>query len=363
MDTIYDKVPVIIPALNPDNRIFIFIKSLQEKGFDRIVVVDDGSERESAKEIFDKLPEYDVTVIGYDHTKGKGCALKSGLSYVYVNMPSCVGVVTADYDGRQNADAVALVADKLLEGKQFVLGKRDLANSNISKGMRRGYKLTQYVFRILYTKEIKDIQTGLRGIALSLIPEFLEIRGKRYEYEPKMIVEAVRHDIPIEQVDAGVIHPIDTGDSTIQISENYRTFADSFRISVALFMNFLEYALVSITATIVDFILFYLLSEFVFADMDLSICVFLSTVCARAVSATLTFSVNRRVVFKSDNNLARTIVLYYILAAFIMLCSAELVTLFVYLFGGNKTFTKLFVDLCLFFLSYQIQQRVIFKKK
>ena len=52
-----------------------------------------------------------------------------------------------------------------------------------------------------------------------------------------------------------------------------------------------------------------------------------------------------------------------ILAAIIMFSSAELVTLFVYLFGGGKTFTKLFVDLCLFFISYQIQQRFIFNTK
>ena len=58
----------------------------------------------------------------------------------------------------------------------------------------------------------------------------------------------------------------------------------------------------------------------------------------------------------------RHVLLYYALVTVIMLSSAELVTLFVRLLGGGKTFTKLFVDLCLFFVSYQIQNRVIFKK-
>ena len=363
MQARYDKVPIIIPALNPDNRIITFIEMLEDQGFNHFIVVDDGSTTEVKKSTFPILKERGITVISYDRNKGKGRALKAGMSYAYDNMPDIIGVVTADYDGRQCAEAVSEVAGKLLSGSKFVLGVRDLDGSNMSKGMRRGYRLTELVFRTLYSKKMRDIQTGLRGIAKSLIPGFLEIRGSRYEYEPKMIVEAVRDEIPIDEVEAGPIRPIGVDESTLYISENFHTFTDSFRISVVLFLNFLEYALSSITATIVDFVLFYVLSEFVFANLELNLCVLLSTVLARVVSASLAFAINRRVVFKSDANLAKTIVMYFSLAAIIMFCSAELVTLFVSLFGGNKTFTKLFVDLCLFFLSYQIQQRVIFRKK
>ena len=48
MNACYDKVPVIIPALNPDNRIRIFIHSLEEAGFSHIIVVDDASSDGSA---------------------------------------------------------------------------------------------------------------------------------------------------------------------------------------------------------------------------------------------------------------------------------------------------------------------------
>ncbi len=359
----YDKIPVIIPALNPDNRIFTFIDALKDCGFSTFVVVDDGSDREHKNDIFARLMESGITVLTDAENRGKGKALKEGMSYVYDNMLDAIGVVTADYDGRQSAEVVMLVADKLIEGDRFVLGARDIKGSNITKGMKRGYKLTKLVFKLLYNKKIKDIQTGLRGIERSLIPAFTDVKGSRYEYEPKMIIEAVRNDIPITEVDAGPISPIDMEDSTIRVSENYRPFYDSFRISVVLFLNFLEYALSSITATLVDFVLFFILSEYVFSSLELNMCVLLSTVCARAVSSTLSFLINRKVVFKSDNDFFKTIVMFYVLAIIIMLCSAELVTIFVQLFGGNKTFTKLFVDLCLFFLSYQIQQRVIFKKK
>ena len=363
MNVTYGKIPVIIPALNPDNRIFSFISSLKDEGFTNIVVVDDGSDDAHRTDVLEKLTGEGITVLEHNGNKGKGVALKTGMSYVYRAMNDSLGVITADYDGRQRADAVAKVADKLINGTKLVLGVRDLNNTSMSNGMRRGYKLTGMVFRLLYTKDIKDIQTGLRGITYSLIPEMLEIKGKRYEYEPKMLVYAVRNEIPVEHIDAGPIRPLESDNETLYISDNFRTFADSFRISIALFLNFLEYALTSITATIVDFLLFFILSEFVFVNMDLNICVLLSTILARVVSATLSFTINRKIVFKSDADLKKSIFRFYTLSALVMLCSAELVTLFVTLFGGNKTITKLFVDLCLFFVSYQIQQRVIFRKK
>ena len=363
MNACYDKVPVIIPALNPDNRIRIFIHSLEEVGFDNIIVVDDGSDSHHKEGIFRELEEEGIKVLSYDDNQGKGAAIKDGLSYVYDDIPDAIGAVTADCDGRQSAKAATLIADKLLEGKEFVLGTRDLDNSPISDKMRRGYKIVELAFRILYSKRIKDIQTGLRGIARSLMPHFIEIKGSRYEYEPKMIIESVRDDIHIYEVEVGPIKPIDMDDSTIMRSENFRPFADSFRIVVVLFINFIKYAMTSISATAVDFALFYTLSNYVLKDLSLGMCVLLSTVIARVVSSTLAFLVNRNVVFKSKDNLVKKMLKFYGLAAIIMFCSAELVTLFVYLFGGGKTFTKLFVDLCLFFISYQIQQRFIFNTR
>ena len=362
MSADYSSVPLVIPALNPDNRIHTFIRSLREFGFDTIIVVGDGSDELHKDGVFRELNEQGEVVLLRNY-HGKGVALKDGLSYVNEHFPDCIGVVTADYDGRQSAASVRDVAAKLLEGEKFVLGTRDIAGSNISKKMRRGYKLVEWTFRILYSKKIKDIQTGLRGISKELLARFIEIKGNRYEYEPRMIVEAVREDIPICEVEVGAINPIDAGDETIEISDNYHPFSDSIKIALSLFLYFIKYAVTSISATAIDFALFYILSSYVFNNMELGICVFLSTVLARAVSSTISFMVNRKLVFKADGRIAvRNVLLYYALVTVIMLSSAELVTLFVRLLGGGKTFTKLFVDLILFFVSYQIQNRVIFKK-
>lgn len=359
----YTRVPVVIPALNPDERLLTFIDDLISEGFIRIILVDDGSEEEYKKTIFKDADnkEY-VSVLTLDENQGKGSASKLGFSFVYDNYKDAVGVVTADYDGRQGADEVALVADELLKGESFVLGCRDVLNSNLRVGLKRMHKFLRFAFKLLYGKKIEDIQSGLRGVCYDLIPMMLEIKGSRYEYATKMIIEIVRAEIQINQVEVGRITPIDAKDEELLKSDNFRPFKDSIRIIVSLFLNFIKYAMTSIIATAVDFTIFYVLSNHIFAGLDLSMCVLVSTVLARVVSVSISFCINRKVVFKSDVNLVRNMIMYYSLAAIIMLASAGLVTFFVYIFGGGKTFTKLFVDLCLFFVSYQIQQRVIFRK-
>lgn len=362
MNTEYTRVPIIIPALNPDNRIFIFIDSLKELGFDTFIVVGDGSDDSYKEGVFSELEAQGIAVILHNYY-GKGAAIKDGLSYVSDNISDYIGVVTADYDGRQSAEAVGNVATKLLEGEEFVLGVRDIDASNISKKMRRGYKIVEATFKFFYGRKMKDIQTGLRGFSKELMPLFADMKGERYDYEPKMIIEAIKKDVPICEVEVGAIKPIDSGDETIEVSENYHPISDSIKISLVLILYFVKYAMTSISATAIDFALFYILSNHVFAYMELSMCVLVSTVLARATSSTISFLINKRVVFYSGGRMSpKNIIMYYTLVAVIMLSSAQLVTLFVYLFGGGKTFTKLFVDLCLFFVSYQIQNRVIFRK-
>ena len=64
---------IIIPSLNPDNKLVNIVKELKENKINNIIVIDDGS---SKKEIFDKL---DVPVIHHEVNLGKGAAIKTAL--------------------------------------------------------------------------------------------------------------------------------------------------------------------------------------------------------------------------------------------------------------------------------------------
>lgn len=73
------KVSVIIPSLNPDEKLVTVVDSLIRKGFGDIVLVNDGSD-ESHMWPFEKVGAYkECTILTHDVNRGKGRALKTAL--------------------------------------------------------------------------------------------------------------------------------------------------------------------------------------------------------------------------------------------------------------------------------------------
>ena len=74
---------ILIPSLEPDDRLPAYIRRLKEGGFARIVVVDDGSS-ESYQPIFREIESVDdTTVLHHEVNKGKGIALKTGYNLLH----------------------------------------------------------------------------------------------------------------------------------------------------------------------------------------------------------------------------------------------------------------------------------------
>lgn len=44
MGTYQNEIAIVIPALNPDERMVTLVSDLKEHGFENIIIVDDGSE-------------------------------------------------------------------------------------------------------------------------------------------------------------------------------------------------------------------------------------------------------------------------------------------------------------------------------
>jgi len=87
-----------------------------------------------------------------------------------------------------------------------------------------------------------------------------------------------------------------------------------------------------------------------------------ASVVARLVSLTLNYSINLRLVFGDDTRDRRTFMRFLALAA----CVLALSTLGVYFahtaLGAPEWQAKIVVDLCLFFLNYNVQRAWVFRK-
>lgn len=352
------RVTIIIPSYQPDEKLVRTVQGLTDAGFNDIVLVDDGSEPRY-RAVFDdarKLPG--VTVLAHESNRGKGRSLKTAFEYVIENRPHTDGVVTVDGDGQHRVSDIVGVVQALHETPgSVILGARDFKQSSVPMRSRFGNNVTRAVFRFVCGLRVSDTQTGLRAIPAALLPRMLDIDGERYEYETNQLLVLGKEGIPVREVTI----------ETIYIEGNASSHFHPIKDSWAIYKVIFKFAASSLISFVVDIVGFHLTDRLVqWAGGTPEIRLFLATAVSRVTSSVVNYCINRRAVFKPQTHGARSLVRYYILA----ICQAAVSYGLVYLvshllFGLNAGFTetlvKCLVDLCLFFASFKIQQKWVFK--
>lgn len=357
------RISVIVPSLNPDEKLVSVVKSLKEKGFNDIILVDDGSD-DNHKVAFVEASKYEgVSVLVHEVNKGKGRALKTAFEYFLENRPDYEGVVTVDGDNQHKAEDVLKCCEAMISSESLILGVRDFSRDDIPARSKFGNNLTSGIFKTFCRLNISDTQTGLRAIPTKFIRDMLEIKGERYEYETNMLLALKSRSIPFKEVGIQTVY-IDDNESS-----HFNPIKDSIKIYKVIFAYFFsttafKYTMCSISSWLIDNLLFNLVSFILLALLTRDIRILIATIVARIVSSFYNYLMNAKLVFKSKTNMRVTLVKYYILWLGIMLCSFALVDLFTMLFALNLQLTglcKIIVDLCLFFASYTIQKKWVFK--
>lgn len=352
-------IPIIIPAYEPDLRLIELLKDIRKNKCGPVILINDGSGIKydaifsTAEEI---LKDIGGELLVHEKNQGKGRALKTAFSYVLKEYPQAIGGVTADSDGQHTVSCIEDVKASLLEyPDNLILGVRKFDGEGIPWKSRFGNTLTEKIFAYIAGVHVSDTQTGLRGIPMSFMKELLHIPGERFEFEMQMLLEcAGRYDIteiPIETI----------YDSEEDHQTHFNPLLDSIRIYKILGKKFLKYIFSSFSSCIVDIVLFA-----IFCNLLKSVCpgVYLAaaTVGARVISAVYNYLMNYRVVFKSRESIGRSGLKYFALAVVQMSFSAGGVTLLKAVLPFiPDVLVKIIVDTVLFFISYHIQQRYVFR--
>lgn len=353
-----ERVTVVLPSLDPCERIESVVSGLIDEGFRDILIINDGS-REEKRVHFERLallPE--CHVLTHDVNRGKGAGLKNAFQFFLENRPDYLGVVTVDGDGQHLPKDVKNCALEMLANKGTVtLGVRSFARESVPFKSYWGNTITSAVFRILCGIKLSDTQTGLRAIPAEHLPLMLTVVGNRFEYETNMLLSMKRENIPFLEV------PIETVYEGTNEGSHFRPFADSLRIYALI----LKYAASGIGSFVIDILLFRLALQLLGVTLG-SWNVIICTVIARAISSFVNFNTNRRLVFESRTAYQSAIFRYYMLCIPQMLVSAGLVWSLSRLSSnfsayGLLTVMKIVVDTALFFLSFQIQREWVFKQK
>lgn len=343
------KPVVIIPAFEPDEKLLGLAEELSHSDLS-VVVVDDGS-RPECQWIFDALESrYRYPLCRHPVNMGKGAALKTGIRYAAEHFPENSGYVTADADGQHSVKDILKVAEALENHPDsLVIGTRDFNHKAVPFKSRWGNRITSFVFRLSTGQRCSDTQTGLRGIPKQFTELCLSIPENRYEYEMNLLLK-MSGSAPFLPV------PI----STIYLEHNRASHFHAVRDSLRIYANILKYSCASLFSAGLDLTAFALLSSVVFGSGAQGILA--STVIARLLSGSLNFTLNKHWVFRSKNQYGLEAGHYLALFCCQMLLSWLLVT-------GLRglplplALVKLFVDSALFFLSFHIQRKYIFRGK
>lgn len=358
MDSIsLSDIAVVIPALDPDDKLVAYAEGLQKSGFDKIVVINDGSTVHT--HIFQELERRNVCVLTHAVNQGKGRGLKTGVNYLLnTYSPSeLAGMVTADADGQHSVEDTIKVALRLKDGTGLVLGTRDFSQQNIPFKSRSGNRITTAVFSFFYGKKISDTQTGLRGVSYNFLKDCLAYAGERYEYEIAMLIGAVSGGLDISEV------PIQTIYYDNNRNTHFSAAKDSARIYKVILEKGLRYSCSSLLSMLVDLSVFTILKAVLPQDLPAAANIFISTCTARFISSLMNYFLNRNSVFHSSEDIGRTMPRYYLLCVSQMLVSWFCVLQIYTLTGIDSSVVKVLVDTALFFCSYYIQHQWVFKQK
>ena len=349
---------VIIPMLNPDEKAIEVIDGVIAKGFNKIVVVNDGSEEEYLEPFryAESLPE--CVVLTHKVNKGKGRALKTAFTYIMENEPDCSAVVTVDGDNQHRPEDIYACVKLMWEHPDdMVLGCRDFSGLDLPLRSKIGNNITTFVFRTLCGVKITDTQTGLRVIPAKYLKIMNEIEGERYEYETNMLLALKKYNIPYRQQSIQTIYIADNE------SSHFNPIIDSIKIYKVIF----KYMFGSLAASAID-ILCFTLFLFIFNHFfKPGLSILISTILARGISSMSNCIYNKKMVFKSKASMKRVLLRYYTLCVCQTAVSYFGVAGITRLLGVGSitilvTVIKMIVDTVLFFVSYFIQKGWVYKE-
>lgn len=352
------EICIIIPSLNPDQKLINLLYRLREAGYSHIILINDGSSAEYDSYFQQANDQFQCCVLRHCVNQGKGRALKTGLNYFLEHFSQKAGVVTVDADGQHQVDDITACAQALLDsqrngGRELILGCRDFESENVPLRSKFGNVLTRQVFHAFCGINISDTQTGLRAIPTSLVRLFLHTSGERYEYETNMLIDCKQHDIPIVEV------PI----KTVYLEENASSHFNPLLDSVRIYMIFFKFILSSLSSFLID-IVFFTLFTYLFKPILPLYYILAATAFARVISSAANYLINKHGVFRTQEGNPFALLKYYTLAIIQMFCSAALVTvLHSNISFANESVIKMFVDTVLFLLSFKIQQNWVFNGK
>lgn len=350
---------IVIPAYNPPASFAGYISELKKAGFQDIIVVNDGS-RTDKLPVFYKVERAGALVLTHEENKGIGASLRTAMTYYQEHFSGQTdGIITLNSDRLTSVADVQKMAESLHNEQEMgsyaiVVGSRDFGSHLVTDYDYRMNVLMKLIYHMLMGVRLGDPMSGIFGIPDLRVQHCLDVPSERYSYETAMLMSFEKIgflQVPVHYV------------SFEKGYEKARRPGDTFGIILTVVKKFILYSITSLMASIVDIIMFGIFTGVTFRGQMFAI--LYATVCARLISASVNYLLTKHFVFhfKSDKaqQSAKSAGEFMALSAVQCLLSALIVSVLKGVLGGSAVGFKVITDVVLFFLSYKIQHKYIFK--
>lgn len=361
--TLLSGISVVLPSLDPDEKLQGVIDGLLEQGFTDIILVNDGSKKENLHYFEEAAKDARVQLLHHEVNKGKGAALKTAFRWFLENRPDGKGVVTVDGDGQHHPEDTKACALNTLETGRITLGVRDFSGKDVPARSRFGNNLTSLIFKVFVGMKIDDTQTGLRAFSRKDVEALTEVAGDRFEYETNMLLYMKQEKMAYDQVKI----------RTVYIEENktshFHPIRDSFRIYKLIFGHFVKYGISAVVSAVIDGGLVWLFNVLLHKHLVGLALTAVVTASARTISSVCNFFINKKLVFKDQSSTWRAMAKYYMIAVPNMLLQVFMNELGYRLLGieAAQSFLRLVIHYAmmavLFIVTYALQRKWVFAGK
>lgn len=186
-----------------------------------IIVVNDGSTDGTSALL--KSLSIPVTLVEYEHNRGKGHALREG--FRKAREKGFSHVVTIDADGQHFPEDIPLLLDASLHApSSIIVGSRQLDAPGMPRGNTFANKFSNFWFKVQTGIDLPDTQTGFRIYPLNSIHGEKWLTS-RYEAELELLVASAWAGVRLLPVTVRVCYPED------RVS-HFRPTMDFIRISI-----------------------------------------------------------------------------------------------------------------------------------
>jgi len=188
------QIFAVIPTYNEEKRINKTIKQV-EKFVDQVVIIDDGSEDQTAQ----KIKSSKAILLQHPNNLGQGAALQTGIDYA--TQHGADFVVTFDSDGQFQASQIPQLIKPLLQNQADVaLGSRFLGKTiNLPLAKLITLKLGVLFTRIFSEINLTDTHNGFRALGPAALKK-IKITHNRMAHASEIIDQIKTHQLRFIEV-------------------------------------------------------------------------------------------------------------------------------------------------------------------